>query len=196
MSGRRTTRWIAVGISLVVAAVLAGTVVASQFDDGSELTAAVGEAQLTRVADVAAGDGAPGLGVFVQRTETGHVCVWEALSATSRQRGGGCNTADDPLNGRAVSFTLSFDGGPQVETVTSATVFGLASAAVGRAAVVMSDGSMRQIRLRPARVGEADFRAFGYRFRRVDLQRGLGPVAIVAFDDSGAEIGRQPTGIG
>jgi hypothetical protein len=179
-----------------MAAVLAGTIVASPFDDGSELAAAVDEARLTRVADIAPAEGASLKGVFVQRTDTGHVCVWEASSATSRDRGGGCNSADDPLNGRAVSFTLSYDGGPQIQTVTQASVFGLASADVARAAVVMSDGSVRQIRLRPVRVEETDFQAFGHRFSRRDLGRAIGPVAIVAYDAAGAEIDRQPTGIG
>ncbi len=196
MSAERTRRWIVGGIGLLAAGALASAVVASRFDDGSELSAAIGDAPLTRVADVAAADGASARGVFVQQTATGHLCVWEAPSATSRERGGGCNTADDPLNGRAISFTLSFDGGPAIESVTAATVFGLASDDVARASVAMSDGSVRQIRLRLASVGGHEFRAFGFRFRRADLRRGIGPVAIVAFDAHGEEIDRQTTGIG
>lgn len=196
MSARRRRRLVATAAGVAAAGVLASAVVASQFDDGSELSSAIDDAPMAHVADIAGADGAPALGVFVQRTSTGHVCVWEAPSATSRQRGGGCNTADDPLNGRAVSFTLSFDGGPAIERVSAATVFGLAAIDVGRVGIVMSDGSVRPIRLRPAKVGSEGFQAFGYRIRRSDLKKGVGPVAIVAFDANGVEIDRQTTGIG
>ena len=73
---------------------------------------------LVRVAEIPSGDGSPGRGVFVQETRTGHLCVWEAPSATSRERGGGCNPVDDPLGGRALSITFSYDGGPAVADVT------------------------------------------------------------------------------
>ena len=103
MSGRRTIgRWSALGAAAVLACALATAVVASRIEDGSELTAAIDEAPLTRVADIEAADGIPRRGVYVQLTETGHLCVWEASSATSRDRGGGCNTTDDPLNGCAL----------------------------------------------------------------------------------------------
>ncbi len=196
MFARRTTRWAAAGAALLAAGVLASAVVASRTDDGSELIAAVGEAPLTQVADIAASGGAPARGVFVQVTGTGHLCVWEAPSARSRERGGGCNTLDDPLNGQALSATLSYDGGPEAADVRSAVVFGLTAPEVARAILVMSDGSSRAIRLRPARAGEHDFKAFGYRLRRSDLERGIGPEAIVALDGTGTEMGRQQTGFG
>jgi hypothetical protein len=196
MYGRRRRRWIVALVVAVIGAALASAVVASSFDDGSSLTEAIEETPLVRVADIAAGDGAQALGVYTQLTETGHVCVWEAPSAASRQRGGGCNTADDPLNGGSVSFTLSYDGGPAIVDVRSATVFGLALADVASARILMSDGSWRAVKLKTAKVGPDVFQAFGYRLRRSDLQRGIGPVAVVAFDASGVEIGRQTTGIG
>ena len=198
MSGRRhgRRRFAVLGIGVVLAGALASVVIASRFDDGSELVASIDEAALTRVADVEAGDGAPGLGVYVQVTTTGHLCVWEAPSATSRERGGGCNTADDPLNGNALSATLSYDGGPAISDVDRASAFGLAAAQVVRIAVLMSDGSTRAIKLRKAKVGSDEFQAFGYRFRKADLKKGIGPTAIVAYDANGVELGRQPTGIG
>ena len=197
MSGRRGTRhWVAFAVGIVVAGALASSVVASRIDDGSELIAAIDEAPLTQVANIDAGDGAAELGVFVQTTETGHLCVWEAPSATSRERGGGCNTADDPLNGSAISATLSYDGGPVISSVTTATLFGLAAAEVERAAVLMSDGGSRTIKLKRTRIGSDEFRAFGHRIRKSDLKKGIGPIAIVAFDANGVELGRQPTGIG
>ncbi len=198
MSGRRQgrSRFAVLGIGVVLAGALASVVIASRFDDGSELVASIDEAALTRVADVEAADGAPGLGVYVQVTTTGHLCVWEAPSATSRERGGGCNTADDPLNGNALSATLSYDGGPAISDVDRASAFGLADAQVVRIAVLMSDGSTRKVKLEKAKVGSDEFQAFGYRFKKADLKKGIGPTAIVAFDASGNELGRQPTGIG
>ena len=198
MSGKRPgrSRFAVLGIGVVLAGVLASVVIASRFDDGRELVASIDEAALTRVADVEAADGAPGLGVYVQVTTTGHLCVWEAPSATSRERGGGCNTAEDPLNGNALSATLSYDGGPAISDVDRASAFGLAAAQVVRIAVLMSDGSTRAIKLRKAKVGSDEFQAFGYRFRKADLKKGIGPTAIVAYDANGVELGRQPTGIG
>lgn len=193
---RERKRWMAALVCVVAAGALASAVVASQFDDGSELAAAIAEAPLQRVAEVPAEEGSPGLGVYVQLTETGHVCVWEAPSATSRERGGGCNTADDPLNGQPVSATLSYDGGPATSTVVRASVFGLALDAVASVRVVMSDGTYRAVKLKKAKVGSDDLQAFGYRFRKADLKKGIEPTAIVAYDAAGNEIGRQPTGIG
>jgi len=192
----RRRPWISALVVAAVGAALASAVVASSFDDGSSLTTAIDEAPLVRVADFEADEGAPALGVYTQLTDTGHVCVWEAASATSRQRGGGCNTVDDPLNGQPVFFTLSYDGGPATVDVRGARVFGLALSAVASVRVLMRDGSWRAVKLKKARVGADEFKAFGYRFRKSDLESGNGPVAVVAFAASGAEIGRQTTGIG
>jgi hypothetical protein len=197
MSGkRRIGRWAALGSAVVLAGALAGGVVASRSDDGSELIAAIEEAPLTRVADIEATEGAPARGVFLQRTKTGHLCVWEAPSTTSRERGGGCNSIDDPLNGSALSATLSYDGGPAISDVRSASIFGIAAVDVTRIRVLMRDGTLREVKLKKAKVGSDEFQAFGYRFKKADLKRGLGPSAIVAYDAGGNEVGRQPTGIG
>lgn len=196
LGGRGLRRWLALVLGVVIAGSVAGAVVAGQFDDGSQLSAAIEESELVKVADIPSSDGAPAKGVYVQLTRTGHLCVWESVSATSRERGGGCNTVDDPLNGQALSFTLSYDGGPAVADVRTATLFGLATPQVARAAVLMSDQSRHDVRLRDVRIGEADYRAFGYRLKRTDLKKGIGPIAVIALDASGAEIGRQTTGIG
>ena len=193
----RTLRpWLAVGIGVVLAGALAASVVAYRADDGSDLIAAIDQDTLVRVADIAAAEGSPGKGVYVQLTRTGHLCVWEAPSATSRERGGGCNTSDDPLNGRSLSFTLSYDGGPAIADVKGATLFGLTSREVAQASVLMSDGSAREIRLRDVEVAGDDYRAFGFRFKKADLRKGIGPAAVVAIDETGTEIDRQSTGIG
>ena len=195
-AGPERKRWIVAFVCVVAVGALASAVVAAQFDNGRELASATAEAPLQRVADVPAEDGSAGIGVYVQRTETGHICVWEAPSPTSRERGGGCNTADDPLNGHPVSATLSYDGGPEPSAVLRASVFGLALSDVASVRVLMSDGTFRAVKLKKAKVGSDEFQAFGYRFKRSDLRKGIGPTAIVALDGAGAEMGRQTTGIG
>jgi len=196
MFASRRRRWLVALVVVVVVGAVASAVVASSFDDGSSLTAAIDEAPLTRVADIAADDGGPALGVYAQLTDTGHLCVWEAPFATSRQRGGGCNTVDDPLNGRPVSFTLSYDGGPATVDVRNATLFGLALDEVASVRVLMSDGSWQAVKLRKAKVGADEFKAFGVRLKTAVLKKGIEPTAVVAFDASGVELGRQATGIG
>ena len=196
MFASRRRRWLVALVVVVVVGAVASAVVASSFDDGSSLTAAIDEAPLTRVADIAADGGGPALGVYAQLTDTGHLCVWEAPFATSRQRGGGCNTVDDPLNGRPVSFTLSYDGGPATVDVRNATLFGLALDEVASVRVLMSDGSWQAVKLRKAKVGADEFKAFGVRLKTAVLKKGIEPTAVVAFDASGVELGRQATGIG
>jgi hypothetical protein len=193
---RRVRRWAALVAGVLVAAIAAGAVVGAQFDDGTKLTRAIGEGRLVKIADIASSDATPARGVFVEMTSTGHLCVWEAASSTSPERGGGCNTADDPLNGRALWFTLSYDGGPALADVKGATLFGLAARTVAKANVFMSDGSTREIRLRDVDVAGAEYRAFGYRFKTADLRKEIGPTTVVAIDDNGMEIDRQATGIG
>ena len=187
-----------VALVTVASAVLATGVIAGQFQsvDPPSFHEALSTGEITQVADVQTEDGFPGRGVFAQITNTGQLCIWEAVSATSGSRGGGCNSIDDPLNGRALSATLSYDGGPAIGDVTSATVFGLAAPGAARVSVLMSDGSARVVKLKKAKVGSDEFRAFGYRFKRADLKKGVGPIAIVALDANGVELGRQPTGIG
>jgi hypothetical protein len=165
-------------------------------DDGSDLAAAIDQDSLVRVADIPATEGAPGQGVYVQKTRTGHLCVRETPSVKSRERGGGCNTADDPLNGRPLSFTLSYDGGPAVADVKSASLFGLVDGDVAQAQVLMSDGTQREIHLSKADVPGTEFRAFGFRFKKSVLRRGITPTAVIAIDANGAELDRQATGIG
>ena len=196
MFASRRRRWLVALVVVVVVGAVASAVVASSFDDGSSLTAAIDGAPLTRVADIAADDGGPTLGVYAQLTDTGHLCVWEAPFAASRQRGGGCNTVDDPLNGRPVSFTLSYDGGPATVDVRNATLFGLALDEVASVRVLMSDGSWQAVKLRKAKVGADEFKAFGLRLKTAVLKKGTEPTAVVAFDASGVELGRQATGIG
>ena len=157
---------------------------------------ALATGEVTRIADIAAADGLPGRGAFAQVTDSGQFCLFDAPSATSLQRGGGCNPSDDPLGGSAISASLAYEGGPAIEAVRDARLIGLAAGDVVRISVLMSDGSSREMKLKKAKVGADEFVAFGYRFKKTDLRRGIGPTAIVAFDAGGVELGRQPTGIG
>jgi hypothetical protein len=164
--------------------------------DPAALDKAVRDAPMTRVADIAAAGALPKRGAFVQVTSTGQVCLWDAASADSNGKQGGCNDAGDPLAGAKVFASLSYDGGPAAAAVKDARLIGLADPSVERVSVLMSDGTYREMALEGAKIQGRSYRAFGYRFRPSDLRRGLGPVAVLALDASGAEVDRQSTGFG
>ncbi len=174
--------------------------IAAQFrglEDPETFIAAVRDDPVIRVADFAGASDVPNRGVFVQATSTGYLCLWDAPSASSRQRQGGCDRIDDPLGGRKLSASLSYDGGPEANQVSDARLIGLVAMDVASSQVLMSDGTRREIPLkRAAAVATAagSFRAFGYRFRAIDLKRGIGPKAVLALDAAGKEIDRQTTG--
>jgi hypothetical protein len=181
------------------AAIVAGGVIAGGFDwsrSAEELDAALVEARPTQVADIPAADGHAARGVFAQVTSTGHFCLSDAPLDSPHMGGGGCNPLGDPLGGSAISASLSYDGGPAIETVRDARLIGLASSAVKNVRVLMSDESSHAVKMRSAKVGSDEYGVFGYRVRRSDLKKGIGPIAVIALDVSGAEIGRQATGIG
>lgn len=195
-------RWIVLLGVLAIVGIVTGGVVAAQLGPAPEvadLQAAIEEDPLVRVAEIAPAGNARARGVFVQFTSTGHLCLWEAASATSRERGGGCNSVDDPLGGRELSVSLGYDGGPSASTVTDARLMGLVSAKVSSVQVLMTDGSRRNVPMR-ATAGVAvqggAYKVFGYRFASRDLERGIGPTAVLALDSSGREIDRQATGFG
>lgn len=193
------SRWAVAVVPLVVAAAaLAGGVIAGQFrgTDPEAFRADLATGEIVRVADIAAAGGLPARGVFVQTTQAGQVCLWDAPSASSLQRGGGCNPAADPLGGSALSASLAYEGGPATADVRDARLVGLASRDVAAIEVVMSDGTRRDVRLEKAKLDFDEYVAFGYRIRRSDLRRGVGPSAVVALDADGTEIERQATGIG
>jgi hypothetical protein len=195
-----STRHVVVAAVVVVAAsVLVTAVVGAGFDwsrSSEELNAALAEGEPTHIADIAASGGLPERGAYAQLTPTGHFCLSDAPLDTPNMGGGGCNPADDPLGGQNLSVSLAYDGGPALDAVRDARLIGLATQGVSSVRVLMSDGSWRTVKLKNAHLGASTFKAFGYRFQRSDLRRGIGPAAVVAFDPSGAEIGRQATGIG
>ena len=164
--------------------------------DAAKIEAAIAAARMTRVADVAGGEGFARRGVFIQELDTGDLCVWDAASASSPDRQGGCNSIDEPLGGSAVSANLAYEGGPAIENVRDARLSGLASSSAASVVVLMSDGSERTLSLKPVHPDGGDLAAVGYRFRKSDLRSGVGPIAVIARAAGGKELGRQPTGIG
>lgn len=194
----RHRRALLAGALLVAGAAVTGSVLAGHFGapDTESFQADLATGEITRVADIASADGLPGRGVFAQLTEMGQLCLWDALSARSRQRGGGCNPANDPLGGSELSASLAYDGGPPAEAVNDARLIGLTADDVAVVEVLMTDGTRRGVRLGAATVGSWSGKAFGYRFRRSDLRDGVGPVAVLAFDANGKEVARQATGFG
>lgn len=198
MSRRHRVLTIGVGL-IVLAGAAVGGVVAGGIDwsgNAERLDVALVEAEPTQVAEIGAADGLPARGVFAQITSTGHFCLSDAPVGSPLMGGGGCNAADDPLGEKVVSVSLAYDGGPAVETVRDARLIGLASERASSVRVLMSDDTWRAVKLKKAKIAADEFQAFGYRFKKSDLKKGIGPVAIVAFDANGAEIHRQPTGIG
>ncbi len=188
--------------ALLIAAFAAGGVVAGQFgglEDPDDLAAAMREASVVRVAEVEASSGLPSRGVFVQTTADGLLCLFEAPSATSADRRGGCNDIEDPLGGAELSTSLSYEGGPSTTRVTDARLIGLVARQVASVQVLMSDGTRRPVPVRrPLAVATAmdAFRAFGYRFAPSDFAQGVEPAAVLALDSAGREIDRQTTGFG
>ena len=162
----------------------------------TELEAALVDAPPMRIADIPAADGSPARGVFAQITSTGYLCLSDAPLDAPRRGGGGCNPVDDPLGGSSLSVSLAYDGGPVIETVKDARIIGLAVPDVAIVRVLMGDGSSHAVKLKSAKLGADEFVAFGYRVRTSDLKKGIGPVAVVAYDRDGVEIERETTGIG
>jgi hypothetical protein len=195
----RSRRSIVLFIGLLLGgAVLAGGVVAAQFRElasPEELDAAFRDAPMVKVADIPAGHGLSGRGVFLQSTSTGLLCLWDASSAAAVARQGGCNPQDDPLGGRKLFISFAYDGGPASTSVTDARLIGLVSADVSAVEVAMSDGTRRKIALRKSSVATHDYGAFGHRISSSDLKRGVTPTAVVAFNEAGQEIDRQATGV-
>src|SRR5262245_66335985 len=192
-------RGVVVAACAIAASAIVGSVVAAQrggMPTVEGLRAAIATAPMVKVADIPGDGREPQHGVFVQELDTGHLCVWDAPSASSRQRQGGCNSIDDPLGGSIISASLAYDGGPAIADVREARLSGIAESGVTTIAVLMSDGSRRDVRVKEAHLRSGTYVAFGYRVKRSDLRHGIGPVAVVAFDVKGRELGRQQTGIG
>ena len=192
-------RWFIVGAGVLVvvlgaaASVVASGMIGSSADVES-LESATRDAAMVRLADLSPDNGLSARGVFAQVTSTGQFCLWDAPSASSRQKLGGCNPAEDPLGGHALSASFAYEGGPDPADVNDARLIGLVASDVGDVEVVMTDGSRRTLALRRVPPSVGDFRVFAHRFGHGDLKRGITPRSVVAFDANGNEIDRQATG--
>jgi hypothetical protein len=189
--------WLVSLALLVLGGALTGGVVAAQFNEPDvvrDLQAAIETDPVQKAVEIAAEGKLPRRGVYVQPTSAGFLCLWDAPSASSHERSGGCNPVDDSLGGKALSASFGYDGGPDIDNVRDARLIGLASAEVARIDVLMSDGTSRKVHLEKTKVAGTEYRVFGYRIRPSDLRKGVGPTAIIAVNDSGEEIGRQATG--
>jgi len=198
----KTRALIASGIVVVVALATAG-VAAGVFRHAGTVSAApaIG-AKAGKRMTVARFDSVQGAGdrvVVVERTPDGYLCLWDSPDTAAEEGTGGCNPVDDPLGGRKLFASITYDGGPSIATVHDARLSGLAAVDVDQVVVAMSDGSTRRVNLaRPSTraVAGADYRSFAYRVHEHDLRRGVTPVAVVALGASGVEIDRQATGVG
>lgn len=194
-------RWTALIAVVIGAGVFAGALAAGQLGglrDPSDLDAVLEDGALVRVADLEKRAGHVDRGVYVSAAN-GLLCVFDAPTSNPRFGGGGCNSADDPLGGRELTASLGYEGGPAADSVTDARLIGLVSSNVDSVRVEMSDGTYRSLPLRrgaAVSLAAGSLRVFGYRFKPSDLRHGIGPTAVVALDDEGEEIGRQPTGFG
>lgn len=196
MSTRRIRR-VGLPVAVAVAAgILAGVVVAAQNDrqDPDEFATAIRDAPSVKVADLASVSGLPARAVYVQKTSSGLFCLWDASSVGSPDQKGGCNRAEEPLGGKPLFVSFSYDGGPALADVADARLIGLAAADVAAVEIWMSNGRRQRVALRnvPSPIG--DFRAFARRFSRGELRRGVTPTAVVALDANNNEIDRQATG--
>lgn len=197
MSRQRKTQLVIVGAVLAGVLVVAAAVTARGGPTTpSTLEAAIAREPLQKVIDLPSQSGTPRRSMFVQQTSVGFVCTWVAETAVSKLRQGECNPTDDPLVGRALWATLTIDGGPALTDVRDARLIGLAAPESERIVIEMSDGSVRDAKVKAAKLEPGAFKAFAYRVKQADLKAGAGPVAVVAYDAAGRELGYQETGIG
>lgn len=192
-------RWFiaSVGVLVVVLGAAGGVLASGMIGSAADvesMESATRDAAMVRLADLSPANGLSARGVFAQVTSTGQFCLWDAPSASSRQKLGGCNPADDPLGGHRLSASFAYDGGPDPADVKDARLIGLVASDVAEVEVVMSDGSRRKLTLRTVPSSVGDFRVFAHRFGRGDLKRSITPTSVVAFDANGDEIDRQATG--
>ena len=198
----KTRALLASGLAVVAALVVTGVAVGVFRHPGTVSAAPATGSQAGKRMTVATFDRVQGEAdrqVVIERTPDGYLCLWDSPDATAVHGLGGCNAADDPLGGRKLFASITYDGGPGIASVHDARISGLAAEDVEQVVVAMSDGSTRRMHVtKPSTrdVAGADYRSFAYRVHDNDLRRGVTPVAVVAMDAAGAEVDRQTTGIG
>jgi hypothetical protein len=198
----KTRALLASGLAVVAALAVTGVAAGVFRHPGTESAAPAIGTKASKRMTVATFDpvqGAADRMVVIERTPDGYLCLWDSPDAAADNGLGGCNPADDPLGGRKLFASLTYDGGPSIASVHDARISGLAAEDVEQVLVTMNDGSTRRVHLaKPSTraVAGGDYRSFAYRVHENDLRRGVTPVAVVAIDAGGAEVDRQTTGIG
>lgn len=145
----------------------------------------------TRVATFTNGQRA----LYVQSLQNGMLCISDA-TFTGAGAGGGCNPASDPLSGHPFVAILAYDGGPSIAAAANARIYGLAQASIARLTLVMTDKSMRDIKLGGAVPATRGMRPFAYSLSDRDLASGVGPSSIVAIGQGGAVLDEQRMTVG
>lgn len=185
-------------IVLVVTAVGVGFAAAQSLLFSSDPSSQVRELERANlgveVAQFPPQSGRPDASVYVALLADGSVCVNAAISDKTSWSGG-CNPASAPLGDKPFMALFTYDGGPTVATVKEARLHGLVDHSVKNLRAEMSDSSTRQLSLSAHPVVGTPYRVFAHRVSPADLNTGITPVAVVAYDASGGEISRQPTGL-
>jgi hypothetical protein len=193
LSKRRIVAVVATCVAIGTASGIGATAIFGSSHARSGISPAAVQAALAdgKKVEVARYPSAPGLedrSLFLAQAD-GFICLWDAVDA-AHEGGGGCNFANDPFGGKKMMFSLGWDGGPSLSSVSNGRLGGLVAPDVDRVYLELSDGSRRPIRLTNA----SPYRAFAYRISKADARPESQPVAVVAVDASGRQIDRQPTG--
>jgi len=126
-------------------------------------------------------------GVYLAKTRDGRqLCLFDTDLATGDQ-GGGCNDADALFGEQSIVISLAYEGGPTRTTIRDVRIIGLATPSVDSVAVELSNGERQPVRL-------TRDQGFAWVMPQADVRRGLEPVGVVAFDQTGRVLDRAQTG--
>jgi hypothetical protein len=116
------------------------------------------------------------------------LCIWDT-NLQSGQQGGGCNYASDPFAGRLMMTSLSFDGGPTLDSIAEVRIVGVVDASVDSVDMLDAQGKSMHVRL-------SKDQAFAAVFHQGAIRNGRLPTVIRAKDASGAVIDQQAITLG
>jgi len=130
---------------------------------------------------------ASSFGAWVQRDADGNVCLFDGPLGGA-PRSGGCNPASNPLGGQRMLALYTFDGGPEIQTVTNARLAGVVTPDVADVRITLTNGVSHSLALTTspaASVLGANDRAFAYVISNNQFAAGIGPATVIAYDASG-----------